>query len=70
MPDRAYGDEIETLSLGGETHRRLRLGEEEPPGESPCPGCGTYYFALHEIGCEYEQCPRCRGQLAACGCDR
>jgi hypothetical protein len=62
------GREPETLSLGGVAHARLRLGEEKPPGESPCPGCGAYYFGLHGAGCEYEQCPACGGQLAGCGC--
>lgn len=60
--------EGETVTLEGETYARLRLGEEQPPGESPCPGCGAYYFALHDAGCEYEQCPRCRGQRVTCGC--
>jgi hypothetical protein len=49
---------------------RLRVGEETPPCDSPCPGCGAYYFALHEDGCEYEQCPRCGGALARCDCAR
>jgi len=47
---------------------RLRVGQETPPCESPCPGCGAYYFAVHEDGCEYEQCLRCGGQLVACSC--
>jgi hypothetical protein len=53
---------------GDEASGRLRVGEETPPCESPCPGCGAYYFALHEDGCEYEQCPRCGGALARCDC--
>jgi hypothetical protein len=62
------GREAETLSLGGVPYARVRLGEEKPPGESPCPGCGAYYFDLHGAGCEHEHCPACRGQLATCGC--
>jgi hypothetical protein len=62
------GREPETVSLRGATYARVRLGEEKPPGESPCPGCGAYYFDLHGAGCEYEQCPACGGQLAGCGC--
>jgi hypothetical protein len=48
---------------------RLRVGEETPPCESPCPGCGAYYFAAHAQGCEFEQCPRCGGARASCECD-
>ena len=55
-------DEHEDESCG-----RLRVGEETPPCESPCPGCGAYYFALHDPGCEYEQCPKCGGPLVDCG---
>jgi hypothetical protein len=46
---------------------RLRVGEETPPCESPCPGCGAYYFAVHEPGCEYEQCAVCGAPLVDCG---
>jgi hypothetical protein len=68
MVDDADGERSETLILGGEAYARLRLGEEKPPGESPCPGCGAYYFALHETGCDCEQCPCCGGSLVSCGC--
>jgi hypothetical protein len=54
----------------GDASGRLRVGEEAPPCESPCPGCGAYYFALHEDGCEYEQCARCGGPRISCDCDR
>ncbi len=60
--------EAPTIRLRDETRARLRVGEEKPPCESPCPGCGAYYFALHATGCEYEQCPACGGQLASCAC--
>lgn len=60
--------EASTLLLRGEARSRLRVGEEKPPCESPCPGCGAYYFALHASGCDFEQCPACGGQLASCGC--
>lgn len=48
---------------------RLRVGEETPPVESPCPGCGAYYFTQHAPDCEYEQCPSCGGALAECACE-
>lgn len=34
---------------------RVRVGLERDPVESPCPGCGAYYFDLHAIGCELEE---------------
>ncbi|HEY3815856.1 MAG TPA: hypothetical protein VGL81_01735 [Polyangiaceae bacterium] len=60
--------ELPTVSLGGVEHERVHVGEERPPGDSPCPGCGAYYGALHASDCEYEQCPVCGGQLASCAC--
>jgi hypothetical protein len=60
--------EVPTIRLDGVERPRLRVGEEKPPCESPCPGCSAYFFALHASGCDYEQCPACGGQLASCGC--
>jgi hypothetical protein len=60
--------EPDTVTVGGRTLARIAVGEEVPPVESPCPGCGAYYFALHAVGCEFEACPLCRGPLASCGC--
>jgi hypothetical protein len=38
-----------------------------PAGE-PCPICAVEIRTAHLPGCDYEQCPRCGGQLTACGC--
>jgi hypothetical protein len=69
-PESEREDELEvpTVTLDGHLRTRLRVGEEKPPCESPCPGCGAYYFALHATGCDFEQCPSCGGQLASCAC--
>ena len=61
-------DEAPTVSIEGVELARLRVGEERPPSDSPCPGCAAYYVALHATGCEYEQCPACGGQLVSCNC--
>ena len=47
---------------------RIVFGEETDVCESPCPGCGHYYFDYHAPGCEIEQCPECGGQLVSCDC--
>jgi hypothetical protein len=39
-------------------------------GSDPCPDCGAGAGEVHEPGCDIEQCPRCGGQLIACGCRR
>jgi hypothetical protein len=48
-------------------HARVLVGQETPPCESPCPGCGAYFFAPHDDGCGYEQCSRCGAPLVDCG---
>ena len=42
---------------------RIPFGMERDAEESPCPGCGVYYFDHHQPGCEYEECPVCGGQI-------
>ena len=29
--------------------------------------CGTDYGKVHDLGCDLEQCPICKGQLLSCG---
>ncbi len=48
---------------------RIPFGEERHREESPCPGCGVYYFDFHEAGCPFEECPACGGPRASCGCE-
>lgn len=35
-----------------------------------CPHCRVAPGEAHGSGCDWEQCPRCGGQLIACGCHR
>jgi hypothetical protein len=33
-----------------------------------CPDCGVDDRGYHHLGCDLEDCPRCRRQLLSCGC--
>lgn len=33
-----------------------------------CHDCNVAYGQTHHPGCDMERCPRCGGQLIACGC--
>jgi hypothetical protein len=35
------GEEVPTVSVEGVERTRLRVGEERPPSDSPCPGCSA-----------------------------
>jgi hypothetical protein len=61
-------DEPDIVYVRGVPRKRVPFGEEAHRDESPCAGCGAYYFALHALGCEMEECPACGGALARCGC--
>ena len=55
--------------LGGETFKRLRVGgESRYSGLECCHDCAAGKGVLHEFGCDMEECPRCGGQFAFCGC--
>jgi len=38
--------------------------------ERPCHDCGVVYGEIHVPGCDIEQCPRCKGSLCSCFCER
>ncbi len=57
--------------LGGETFNRLRVGEgSRYRGLEWCHDCAAGKGELHEFGCDMEECARCGGQFAFCGCYR
>lgn len=57
----------DALVIDGQEWSRILFGEERDREESPCPGCGVYFFEVHEWGCPIEECPYCGGALATCG---
>ena len=50
----------------------VRYGQErdaEPlNGLRPCGDCNCPPGGVHHHGCDMEECPNCRGQAFACGC--
>jgi hypothetical protein len=64
---------VERLAIGGETYSRLRFGEERRGGgvwyqslNDLCHDCNVAVGELHHPGCDVEECPHCREQLASC----
>jgi hypothetical protein len=69
--------EEKTVILRNKRYRRIRYGDQrewlEFSGYSvgnlhPCHDCGVLKGALHLDGCDWEQCPRCKGQYLGCPC--
>jgi hypothetical protein len=72
-----------TVILRGKRYRRIRykdpremsdvgLSQEElaeyNARETACHDCGVIKGELHLSSCDFERCPRCRGQYAGCSC--
>jgi hypothetical protein len=60
-----------TIDMHGEEWTRIRHGEEpglEEDHGRPCHDCAVIAGEIHVLGCDWEVCPRCFGQLLGCGC--
>ncbi|MCO5170209.1 MAG: hypothetical protein M9894_28065 [Planctomycetes bacterium] len=55
---------VARIPYGQETFR-----EPVEASRGPCRHCGTIAGKLHDPGCDYEECPVCRGQVMSCDCD-
>lgn len=74
------GDEMGTAKTCGKQYIRYgdnfyerltkRNGIEEEDGEK-CHDCGITIEGnnIHHMGCDWEGCPRCGGQMISCGCN-
>ena len=56
------GVRIEMLPNGTETH----CGGPGKPVR--CHDCGVAPGGFHHLGCDWQQCPVCGGQMFTCGC--
>jgi len=57
------------LVINSREYDRVPYGDEEVPLNHPqCDDCGVPRGALHLLGCDLEQCPRCLGQVISCDC--
>lgn len=69
----AFGCSVKSVVLAGKRYDRLTYGQEtyeiaNPANPPRCHDCGAQIGGLHHDGCDWEQCPRCKGQFLSCGC--
>ena len=65
----AAGCTVLAIRLQGQQYVRVFYGHEQMPlPHERCEDCGSRRGRLHHLGCDLEECPRCRGQLLSCGC--
>ena len=64
---------VATLTIGGRVYERVPFGKEQRDDEDynpqTCPDCAAPVAGLHHVGCDWEECPACGGQLLGCRCD-
>lgn len=61
---------VDVLVLRGERFERFRQVRQPRGRSGRCGDCGIRKGGFHHLGCDMEQCPRCRRQLLSCGCCR
>ena len=54
--------ELDPILYGSET------GVEPEPPDHRCHDCGALPGYYHHAWCDWEECPRCSGQLFSCDC--
>ena len=59
----------------GNKYPRIKYGRENwngkdwtPKANQRCHDCGTLPEGYHHFGCDWEECPKCGGQLISCNC--
>lgn len=63
-PRISYGHELRFLAVDPMWH------EDLVDSKRSCHDCGIKVDGIHHAGCDMEECPKCHGQLIACGCSR
>jgi hypothetical protein len=64
LPVKTVDGDFDPIVYGNET------GVEPEPPDHRCHDCGALPGHYHHNGCDWEECPRCHGQLIGCDCEQ
>ena len=72
--DPGNGCTISRFRIEDKFYDRIKAGDKldmlpEMEEGRACHDCNVKRNQYHHFGCDMESCPRCHGQLIACGCD-
>ena len=61
---------VDHVELRGRRWAFGRYGDEIgwPSARGRCGDCGVVRGGLHHVGCDIQECPRCKGQFISCWC--
>lgn len=56
--------DFKKIKIDGKWFSRIRSNQKR------CHDCGIAFYGIHHAGCDMERCPKCKGQMLSCNCDK
>jgi hypothetical protein len=61
------------INIAGVSYEPIPYGKETRHGEisnpERCHDCAAKLGNFHHVNCDWEECPKCHGQLIGCDCE-